>query len=124
MLLAPRKTSAVHHLTGRRRHNGLIALSLPEIEALMAGVDLDAFAVLLPRPAWMSDAACREHPEVEFIPANPSTEEHADRARAICGRCLCRAECLDYAMADPSLLGVWGGTTSAGRRELRRRAAA
>lgn len=72
----------------------------------------------------MEDAACLEHPEVEFIPLNQRTEENADEARAICGRCLCRAECLAYALADPTLLGIWAGTTTAQRRKLRRRSAA
>lgn len=34
-----------------------------------------------------------------------------------------RVECLDYALADPSLVGVWGGTGKAERRALRREAA-
>lgn len=79
--------------------------------------------VLPPRPAWMADGACREHPEVQFIPLSPRTEEHADEARAICRRCLCRAECRAYALADPDLLGIWGGTTTVERRVMRRRLA-
>ena len=76
------------------------------------------------RPAWMEDAACIEHPEVEFIPPARSSEDHARAAKAICSRCLCRDECLAYALADPTLLGVWGGTSTAERREMRRRRAA
>lgn len=75
------------------------------------------------RPAWMADGACIEHPEVEFIPADQRPEDKAAAARAICSRCLCRAECLSYALAD-DVLGIWGGTTSAERRKLRRRSAA
>ena len=37
--------------------------------------------------------------------------------------CPVRDECLDYALADPSLQGVWGGRTDAERRVLRHRAA-
>ena len=38
------------------------------------------------RPARMADGACLEHPEVEFIPSQPATEQNADDARAICSR--------------------------------------
>lgn len=90
--------------------------------ALMTGRD---FPVILPaRPAWMDDAACIEHPGIQFVPPAQSSEDHARAAKAICSRCLCRAECLDYALADDSLLGIWAGTTTAERRALRRQAAA
>ena len=32
-----------------------------------------------------------------------------------------RRECLEAALADPELIGLWGGTTEAERREIRRR---
>lgn len=96
-----------------------------ERAALLALMTARDFPVVIPkRPAWMADAACIEHPEVEFIPPSTSSEDHATRARAVCGRCLCRAECLAYALADPTLLGVWGGTSTAERRAMRRRSAA
>ena len=76
------------------------------------------------RPAWMADGACLEHPEIQFVPANPVSEQHALEARTICGRCLCRAECLDYALGDPTLVGIWAGTTTADRRRMRRQRAA
>ena len=92
------------------------------LEGMMYGLGVPPSSAR--RPAWMADAACLEHPEVEFIPANPSTEQNADEARAICARCLCREECLAYALADPGLLGIWGGTTTAERRTMRRQQAA
>ena len=92
------------------------------LEGLMYGLGVPPSSAR--RPAWMADAACIEHPEVEFIPPSTSSEDHATRARAVCGRCLCRAECLAYALADPTLLGVWGGTSTAERRAMRRRSAA
>ena len=92
------------------------------IDGLMFGLGVPPSSAR--RPSWMADGACLEHPEVDFIPANPSTEQNADEARAICGRCLCRAECAEYALADPTLLGIWAGSTTAERRMLRRRSAA
>ena len=44
---------------------------------------------------WQRDAACREHPGVEFF---IERGESSEPARAVCGRCLVRAECLDYAL--------------------------
>jgi len=42
---------------------------------------------------------------------------------AICEACPIRQECLEAVLADPDLVGLWGGTTDAERRELRRRVA-
>ena len=42
-------------------------------------------------------------------------------ARAVCGACTVRSDCLAYALADPSLVGLWGGTTEKERRQMRRR---
>ncbi|MDQ6726502.1 MAG: WhiB family transcriptional regulator [Actinomycetota bacterium] len=92
------------------------------VHALLTG-SWGAQSILPKRPAWMADSACLEHPEVQFIPSNTRTEERSVEARAICAGCLCRAECAAYALADPDLLGIWGGTTTAGRRVMRKRAA-
>jgi len=40
--------------------------------------------------------------------------------RALCGDCPVRQECLEAALADESLVGLWGGTTELERREIRR----
>jgi WhiB family redox-sensing transcriptional regulator len=64
----------------------------------------------------MADALCLEHPEVEFFPGRG---ESSAPAKALCARCLCRAECLAYALVDPDLVGVWGGTSPRERAQLR-----
>ncbi len=68
-------------------------------------------------PQWHRDALCREHPEVSFF-----TELGASTApaKALCRRCLVRDECLSYALADPHLEGIWGGTGPRERARLRR----
>jgi hypothetical protein len=68
-----------------------------------------------PRPAFHADAACREHPEVDFFPDVGAT---ATDAKRICAGCLVRAECLEYALAGCER-GIWGGTSSRDRRRLR-----
>jgi len=45
-------------------------------------------------------------------------------AKAICARCDILANCLQDALDDPSLEGVWGGTTEREREHLRRDGAA
>jgi len=69
------------------------------------------------RPAWMADALCLEHPEVNFFPARGHS---IAEAKALCGRCLVQRECREYALADDALVGVWGGTSTQQREQLRR----
>lgn len=74
-----------------------------------------------PRPAWQRDALCREHPDVDYFSA-----KRPDPAKAVCQRCLCRAECLQWALDDPALDAgdaILGGLTVAERRALRRQRA-
>lgn len=71
------------------------------------------------QPSWAADAACREHPEVNFY---PERGESLTPARAVCARCLVRDECLIEALETPAHEdhGVWGGTSAKERREMRR----
>jgi len=39
----------------------------------------------------------------------------------LCEDCPVRRECLEAALADPELIGLWGGSTEAERREIRQR---
>lgn len=40
-------------------------------------------------------------------------------ARQVCWSCLERKPCLDYALTNPTLIGIWGGTTEEERRAMR-----
>jgi len=90
------------------------------LEQIMAAGDVvDA---LPSRPGWMLDALCRERPAVEFVPAEIRSGAGRDsqaEAVAVCGACLVRRECGAYALKDPTLVGVWGGTTTAERKAAR-----
>lgn len=75
---------------------------------------------LLQRPAWHRDAACKEHPEVEFFPVRGQSTRPA---KALCAGCLVRQECAAYAFDhDPPgrVDGVWGGLSGPDRERLRR----
>lgn len=75
------------------------------------------------RPAWFADALCAE-PDVvaevgmHFVDAERNRDAKA-RALQVCGRCLARLDCLDYALADARLVGIFGGTDTAARKAMR-----
>lgn len=74
---------------------------------------------------WRSRAACQDLGcDVFFHPQGERGSSRADReryAKLICRRCPVARECLDHAVSVRELYGVWGGTSEAERRDLRRR---
>lgn len=72
-------------------------------------------------PPWMGDALCREHPDLDWIEAE-AARRGRERAQCldVCGRCAVLLVCREYAVADVSLVGLWGGTDTAARRAIRR----
>ena len=68
---------------------------------------------------WRDRAACKDDPtpDLWFVP--PGDRHGIAAAKAICRRCPVTAECLAEAMANPSIVGVWGGTTERERAKLR-----
>ena len=79
-----------------------------------AGYRRLAAAVDIATPDWHADAACREHPEVNWF---PERGEDVRPARRICGGCLVRDECRTWALSqDTWLVGIWAGTSQRDRR--------
>jgi WhiB family redox-sensing transcriptional regulator len=76
---------------------------------------------VLRRPAWHAQAACRGSGTEAFV--IDAKKELSAEVLALCEGCQVRAECFEYAMAHPDLVGVWGGTTERERRVLRTKAA-
>ena len=76
-----------------------------------------SLAEIVVRPPWMRDGLCREFPEVEFF---PERGQSAEPAKAICGRCAVRSECLSFALAGGEVHGIYGGLSGRQRRALRR----
>ncbi len=73
------------------------------------------------RPLWHARAACRgKGPDIFF----PDRGESAAVAKALCASCPVRRQCLDVALADASVRGIWGGVSERGRVGLRRGSAA
>jgi WhiB family redox-sensing transcriptional regulator len=71
--------------------------------------------------SWMSRGACRQADPELFFPIAAATgpaARQAEAAKAVCGRCDVRANCLSYALeAMPE--GIWGATTPQERRAAR-----
>ena len=77
---------------------------------------------------WQQRASCRGPECVLFFPPavpEPKGEREAreTRAKAICGGCPVRAECLEYALRIREPHGIWGGLNETERRLLLERRA-
>ena len=68
-------------------------------------------------PAWQRRGACRGEPLGWFFPERgASTRE----AKEFCRGCVVREDCLEYALAEPDLQGIWGGLSERERARMRR----
>jgi hypothetical protein len=68
-------------------------------------------------------AACRgADPDLFISPGDDDDEPDYpdDRAAAYCARCSIRPECLAVALANPDRVGIWGGTSTYQRNQMRR----
>jgi len=76
-------------------------------------------------PVWRADARCRqESAEHFFSPGHLERreEKHSreNAARALCGACPVRSQCLEYALVVQEPHGIWGGLNELERRRLLR----
>lgn len=70
-----------------------------------------------PNEPWRKQAACKgTDPELFF----PTRGEPTEDAKAICGRCPVRVDCLEYALDNREMYGLWGGESERSRRRLRK----
>ena len=87
---------------------------------MKAGLDLWvllAQVLAADRDGWEVDALCREvDPELWFPEKGASTAP----AKAICGRCDVRPECLRQALTRHERFGVYAGLSERQRRPLQR----
>ena len=67
---------------------------------------------------WRELAACRGTDLGLFFPGRGKS---AEPARRICARCPVREPCLDYAVTNRIVYGIWGGLTGPERRALQSR---
>lgn len=76
----------------------------------------DVEVLQIRREEWMADAACLGTDPDAFF----GGKSDAAAARRVCRACPVREACREFAIADASLLGVWGGTTERERRAIRK----
>lgn len=74
--------------------------------------------------SWQADAACQgEQGSVFYPPIRPERKAirlaREQRAKAVCGTCSVRRECLDASLRHNERYGIWGGLTDVERRHLR-----
>jgi WhiB family redox-sensing transcriptional regulator len=91
------------------RHNSVEVLAQPTLEPSHS---CDSIA----RPARPANAACQGMGPDFFFPANAVG---LARVRRICAQCPVAEQCLATALDDPSLHGIWAGTSARERQYLR-----
>jgi WhiB family transcriptional regulator, redox-sensing transcriptional regulator len=69
------------------------------------------------RPSWHTLAACRGIDPDLFFPDRGDPTQHA---KAVCGGCAVRPECLEFSLVNSERFGIWGGLSERERRALRR----
>ena len=67
---------------------------------------------------WRELAACRG---IDLDVFFPGRGESAGPARQVCAQCPVRQPCLDYAITNRIVYGIWGGLTERERRALQSR---
>jgi hypothetical protein len=70
---------------------------------------------------FFARASCKDQPSSIWFPDNG---EDYTVARAVCGACAVRPECLDYALTNRMEYGMWGALSPKERHLQRRRDAA
>jgi len=72
---------------------------------------------------WRSAGACLSADPDLFFPISSTgpAERQVARAKKICAGCSVRRECLEFALSNNQIYGIWGGTTAEDRQRERRR---
>jgi WhiB family redox-sensing transcriptional regulator len=79
-----------------------------EIVELMSGME---------DRGWQARANCMGvDPDLFFPERGASTRE----AKDVCRGCVAREDCLEYALENGEMFGIWGGMSERERRRLRR----
>ncbi|MEV1082437.1 WhiB family transcriptional regulator [Streptomyces sp. NPDC050211] len=74
---------------------------------------------------WREKAICLGADPDLFFPIGSSSSSptlmQIDEAKAVCRRCPVAEHCLEWAIENDPVEGIWGGTTEQERRAMRRR---
>jgi len=69
---------------------------------------------------WMQDALCKQVGPDLFYPESVGDTAGLNQAKRVCGLCDVRQECLQLALDNNEVHGVWGGLGPRERHRLRR----
>ncbi len=106
--IAKQRLRTVEHVT---------AAGFEQLMARPPGPESLGLEALLGRPPWMARGACRGMGPEAFITGRGDSTA---AAKATCSTCVVQSECLAFAMANPDLVGIWGGTSARERTRMRR----
>ena len=70
---------------------------------------------MMPSELWRILRACRSKPVSFFFPSNVADYK---KAVSFCNKCPVKQECLNYALENEIVYGVWGGTGEKDRRVI------
>ena len=74
---------------------------------------------LIKKDFWIGALCAEVDPEL-FFPRKGQYLE-AQNAKRLCNKCELKTECLELALKDPEMKGIWGGTTEQQRYKIRNR---
>lgn len=70
--------------------------------------------------SWMDDSVCRQV-DPELWHPGPGETNKVREAKRICSTCPVQPECYRYAMRQPGIAGILGGTTERERQQIRQK---
>lgn len=73
--------------------------------------------MLRQRPEWMELASCAFVDPEMWFPKEPG--DPGKMAKWICRRCPVKSQCLQYALDNDEVHGIWGGLSRMERRKLK-----
>lgn len=76
--------------------------------------------MIVDNPEWMKLARCKETDPEIFFPDKSDTVTGA-QAKRVCMSCEVRVECLEYALDNNEVFGIWGGLNTKSRQRMRRK---
>lgn len=68
---------------------------------------------------WRRRAACRDE-DLNLFFAERGDNESGQRAKEICAGCPVRQACLNFAITNNELAGIWGGFSRKARKRIRK----
>lgn len=69
---------------------------------------------------WAQKAACAPDDGLDLMFPHEHDVQGIEAAKKICARCPVREQCLSGALDRGETFGIWGGTTAAERRSMKR----